>query len=135
MAAFGCSLLIGLLLHLIGLPPQEQAWLRDLLEDRATILALAPWILLLVPLSEEVFFRAYVFRFVTDRAGLLVGLGISSAMFAVIHLNPSGILIYLVVGLLFAVVYARMKSLAAPVAAHATYNGLVLAAALLTRFS
>lgn len=133
LLAFGCSMLIALFLHLIGMPPQEQAWLTNLLEDRAAILALAPWILVAVPLSEEVFFRAYVFRFVASRVSVPAGLLFSSLMFAAIHLNPSGILIYFAVGLILALVYVRTRSFLAPFVAHATYNGLVLIAAVLTR--
>ena len=56
---------------------------------------------------------------------------ISSVLFAVLHFNPSGFLIYLAVGCAFAYAYVRTTNLLAAIAAHATYNGLVLLAGTL----
>ena len=52
---------------------------------------------------------------------------LSSVLFAAIHMNLAGFPIYLLVGALFALVYVRTGSLLAPILAHVTYNGILLA--------
>jgi membrane protease YdiL (CAAX protease family) len=131
LAAFALSLVIGLVLNWIGLPVQEQEWARDLFRDRANLVRLVPWIVLIVPFSEEVFFRGYVLRFLTQRAGLPTGFVASTVLFALVHLNPSGVLIYLGIGAVLAGVYLRSRSILGPVVAHMVYNSLVLLATLI----
>jgi membrane protease YdiL (CAAX protease family) len=121
----------ALILAALGLPVEEQAWVEELLRQPRALLRLAPWIVLVVPASEEVFFRGYVFRFVRDRLGLGAGLACSSTVFAAVHLNPPGFALYLIVALVFAWVYQRCGRLAAPILAHAVLNGYVLAGAVL----
>lgn len=130
VTAFVLSAATALLLEWIGLPVQEQEWLLELLGDRGIVLRLLPWIVFIVPISEEVFFRGYLFRLLAQRAGLATGYVVSSAMFSAVHLNPSGFVIYLVIGLILAWVYQRTGSLLAPVVGHVVHNGIVLALAL-----
>jgi len=126
IAAVMMSAVVGLLLKLVGFPVEEQAWLVELYSDPRRLLRISPWVVLIAPISEEVFFRYYVFRFITAHAGLPVGLVVSSLMFAMVHLNPSGILIYLVIGCVLAWVYQRTGRLIAPIAGHITLNAIVL---------
>lgn len=123
------SAVVGALLNLIGLPVEEQAWLSEIYSDPATLLRISPWVVLIAPVSEEVFFRLYVFRFIAAHAGIPAGLIASSLMFALIHLNPSGLLVYLGIGCLLAWVYQRTGRLLAPIAGHVTLNAIVLISA------
>ena len=120
------SALVGLALDRIGLPVQEQVWVQDLLGQPDTLARVVPWMVLIGPLAEEVFFRGYAFRLLSARAGGATGYLVSSLLFAVVHLNPSGMPIYVLIGLAFCWLYRRTRSLWAPVAAHVTLNGLVL---------
>ncbi len=131
LAAFLLSLLMGAVLRLLGFPVQEQSWLLELLRDREQVLGLAPWLVVIVPVSEEIFFRAYVFRMLSQRAGLAAGLVVSSIMFAAVHLNPSGFFVYFGIGMVLAYVYRRTSNIAAPIAGHIVHNSLVLSALLL----
>jgi len=117
---------ISALLSLVGLPVEEQEWLNELYAEPGVLLRIAPWVVLVGPVAEEVFFRGYFFRFTSQRAGLPVGLLLSSAMFAVIHWNASGFLVYLGIGCVFAWVYHRTGRIVAPIVAHATLNAIVL---------
>jgi len=130
LIALAASAAISGLLELAGLPVQEQEWLRQLFADGEAVVWLAPWILLFGPIAEEVFFRRYAFRAIAGRAGLPAGLVASSVLFALIHFNPSGFLIYLAIGVVLAAVYQRTGSLLAPVAGHVTVNAVVLVAAM-----
>ena len=131
LAAFLGSALVALVLGLIGLPVQEQAWVAELLSDRANLLRLAPFIVLIVPLSEEVFFRGYVMPFVAQRAGTAAGVAMSSVLFAAVHFNLTGLPVYLTIGAVLAFVYLRTRALLAPIVAHMTHNALVLALSFL----
>jgi len=130
--AFLISLIVGFALNLLGFPVQEQEWVLELLQDRAALLGLIPWMVLLLPLSEEVFFRGYVFRFVSQRIGLRTGAVVSALMFALVHFNPSGFPIYVGIGLVLAWVYVRSSSLVAPIIGHVIHNSIVLAIGVFT---
>jgi membrane protease YdiL (CAAX protease family) len=131
LAAFGISLVLGALLAWVGFPVREQPWVLELLQDRVGLLRLIPWMVFVVPIAEEVFFRGYVFRVLTQRAGLVAGIAISSAMFSAVHLNPSGFVIYLGIGTVLAWIYHRTGNLLAPIAAHIVHNSIVLGVSML----
>jgi len=126
VAAVVLSIGLGALLQLLGLPVQEQAWLEELFRDAGAVVRLAPWIVLIVPVSEELFFRLYVFRFIARHVGFPAGLIASSLLFALIHFNFSGLLIYLGIGCILAWVYQRTGRIVAPIVGHVTLNAIVL---------
>jgi membrane protease YdiL (CAAX protease family) len=126
IAAVVMSALAGLALKLAGMPVEEQAWLVELYSDPGMLLRISPWVVLIAPISEEVFFRFYVFRVIAAHMGFPAGIVISSLMFAMVHLNPSGVLIYLVIGCVLAWVYQRTGRLIAPIAGHIVLNAIVL---------
>jgi len=129
---FLASATIGLLQAVLGFPIEEQAWLVDLLRDDGAALGLAPWVVVLAPFAEEVFFRGYLFRFLNERIGPRVAYPMSAACFSLIHFHLPGLVVYFVVGLLFAWACQRTSTLAAAVVAHVVYNGAALGVALLT---
>ncbi len=112
----------------LGFPVQEQDWVLELAGDPARLARLAPFLVLLAPLAEEVFLRGYVFRFLYERAGPGAAYGISSVLFALIHFNPSGFAIYVAIGLVLAWIYRKSGNLLAPIAGHVCFNALVIAA-------
>lgn len=91
---------------------------------------------LLAPFTEELFFRGYVFRAYAAGKGLRQAYLLSSAVFALPHLNPTaGPLANLAlfaplmaIGLILAYLMHRSGSLVAPVVAHGLNNALALAA-------
>jgi len=125
LVAFAGSALVGLTLERVGFPVEEQAWVLELFQDSETVWKLAPWLVFFVPLSEEVFFRGYMLRFLDQRTGRVAAVIVSSALFAVIHLNPSGIVVYFIIGLVLAFLYLRTGRLWAPILAHMVHNGVV----------
>jgi len=135
VVALLASVVLSRLLELLGLPVEEQEWLTQLFSDPVALAWLAPWIVLFGPIAEEVFFRRYAFRVISQRAGVPAGLLISSAMFAAIHFNASGFVIYLVIGAVLAWVYERTGRLVAPILGHVTVNAVVLVVAVLPAVS
>ena len=122
---------IGAIQQAIGLEIQEQGWILEILGREGFALRLLPWVVLLAPCAEEVFFRGYMFRFLSERAGSRVAYPLSAGCFSLIHFNPTGIVVYFVVGLLFAWACRRTATLAAAIAAHVVYNGVAFGVALL----
>lgn len=81
-------------------------------------------VMAVAPLSEELFFRGFLFRAVQGRAGLAVGLSVSALVFAGFHLNLGVVLPFFAIGLIFAWAYHASGSLWTPIAAHAIFNGI-----------
>jgi membrane protease YdiL (CAAX protease family) len=126
IAAVVASAAIAWVLELLGFPVEEQAWLVELFQDRETLWRLSPFIVLIVPLSEEIFFRFYVFRFVAHHTTVGTGLFASSLLFAMVHANPSGFLVYLAIGAVLAWSYRYTGRMVSPIVGHATLNSIVL---------
>ncbi|MCH7781055.1 MAG: CPBP family intramembrane metalloprotease [Acidobacteria bacterium] len=124
VTAFFASMLLAYASHLAGLDVKEQPWITALMADRSTLWFFTPWLVLLGPISEEVFFRGYVFRRLFSTAGPVAAYATSALLFAVIHLYPVGIPMYAVIGLVFCWVYRKTGSLWAPVIGHVVYNAI-----------
>jgi len=92
---------------------------------------------LLIPLVEEIAFRGYLLRRLVDSDFQRVsphqftgiGVVVSSIVFGLVH---SHWLLGLVAGLAYAAAYARRGRLCDAILAHATTNGLITAAALIS---
>ena len=128
LVTFALSHGLAALQDRLGLPVQEQDWVLELASDPARLVRLAPFLVLVAPVAEEVFLRGYVFRFLHERAGPATAYGVSSVLFAVIHFNLSGFVIYVAIGLTLAWVYRRSGNLLAPITGHVCFNALVVAA-------
>ena len=91
-----------------------------------TIAALAFW----TPLTEEAFFRGFVFGGLAERFGFIPASLASAAVFSLFHADPGVLLPIFVTGLLLAWLYRQTRSLWPAVAAHAAQNGIALSATL-----
>jgi membrane protease YdiL (CAAX protease family) len=123
---------VGWLLEQLGRPPEPEA------AERA-IAMLEPWvvvvaIVILAPIAEEIFFRGVVFNAWLREGGRRWAYIGSAALFAAIHLSLLSLLPIFLLGLALAWVYERTRNLLAPIAMHATVNGISVALALLVRF-
>ena len=102
----------------------EQAGQMDLLE--------APWPLLLLaaivvaPLAEEIYFRGFLFGGMRRDLSFALASGLSAAIFSGIHLMAWSTVPLFLVGLGAAVAYERYRTLWAPLAMHAAFNGTAL---------
>jgi len=126
VGAFVLSTLIGLTLNALGLEIEEQAWIQALMSDGNTLLLLSPLLVLIGPISEEVFFRGYVFRRLYFGATPAWAYAVSAVLFGLIHLHWVGIPMYITIGLMFCWVHRKTGTLWAPVVAHVVYNAGVL---------
>jgi membrane protease YdiL (CAAX protease family) len=120
------------LLEQIGQAPEPQAAERaiELLDPWLVVLS----VVILAPIAEEVFFRGVVFNAWLREGGRRWAFIGSAVLFAAIHLSLVSLLPIFILGLFLAWVYERTGSLLAPIAMHATVNGISVALAFLVRF-
>jgi len=88
-------------------------------------------IAILAPFCEEFFFRGAIFSSVRSSPNARAAAIVSSALFAVAHLNPMMFTYYLVFGFTMCWLVSRTRTLAAPIAAHMTVNATATIAMLL----
>ncbi len=93
-------------------------------------LAVAVGVVLLAPVAEEALFRGILFGSLSHRWRYLPSTAISASIFGLAHLNLSLLLPLALAGLVFNALYRRTGSLIPSSIAHATLNGVSVAAAL-----
>lgn len=82
----------------------------------------------ITPISEELFFRGFIFRGLIPRLGPLGAMLVSAAVFSGFHLSVGVLIPIFITGFLFAWLYWRTGSLWASIGAHAGQNTLALLA-------
>ena len=96
----------------------------------------SPWWLLLAgivvaPIVEELFFRGFVYAGLAERYSWRKAAVISSALFALVHLQPLAVVPVFILGYIFAYLYRRSGSIWPAVLMHVSTNALGLGAAYL----
>lgn len=143
--ALGAGLLVAsslVVAALVGLTGSD-AVPEQLILDEAlsgglrTALALVAAVLL-APVAEELLFRGLLHRALRRRRGPVAATVLSSALFAVVHLDvavtqPLALVGLALVGAVLALAYERSGGLLVPVAAHAAYNATALLAAVVAQ--
>lgn len=111
-------------LDFVGLPTQRQELVDLFAQTKSPVLLVLMIALALVvaPISEELVFRAGLFRFLRSRAPRWVAFTVSAGLFALLHGNWVSALPLFVLGLVFAVAYERTGRVAVPMLAHAFFN-------------
>eukprot|EP00899_Mesostigma_viride_P010014 jgi/Mesvir1/19013/Mv12781-RA.1 len=94
--------------------------------DVTTELATVVGICMVTPLLEEVVFRGFFLASLGTMVSPWSAVALSSLAFATCHFNPAEFPMLFLMGLVFGGLYARSGNLAAPVMAHAAWNGLIL---------
>lgn len=81
---------------------------------------------LVAPLSEEMFFRGFLYGGLASRHAPWRAALLSALLFALFHLDPRTALPIFLLGLLLAGLYGRTRTLWAPVFVHLGYNSTLL---------
>ena len=91
------------------------------------------WLLIagvvVAPFVEEIFFRGFVFAGLRQRHGWRVAMLASSALFALLHLQPLAMIPIFILGCIFSYLYHRSGSIWPAVCMHLSTNALALGAA------
>jgi membrane protease YdiL (CAAX protease family) len=120
----GASVLWEIVLRAVHLSTERQELVDYFTQARSPLLlglmiALA---LLVAPVSEELVFRAGIFRYLRTRVPRWIAFTASAGLFALLHANWSSFLPLFVLGLVFAFAYERTGRMAVPMLAHALFN-------------
>jgi membrane protease YdiL (CAAX protease family) len=116
-----------------GTQPHQKDITRDLGFGHGALGSIAAGLLIIVaaPVSEEIFFRGFVFGGLRNRMRFLLAGPISAAIFGLFHYTGPGSLTVLpqlaVLGLALAYVYERSGSILPTMAIHALNNAIAFA--------
>jgi len=111
-------------LNLDILIPPENA--KDLLKETGNnILFMLVIASIIAPISEEIFFRFFVFlglkNLFPNNKNMIAAI-ISSVFFALIHIEPGSYLVTFILGLGFCWLYIRTKNILIPIFTHSLHN-------------
>jgi len=134
VAAIVGSFVLGQVMTLFGVPVEEQTAVLEMVENAKksghfedlALLAVAATVL--APLTEEWLFRGLLFRRLQRDVGLAEAYVLSAVAFSAIHTNPTGIVIYVWLGIVFAATLQRTGRIWAAVLVHMGNNALALTA-------
>ena len=106
---------------------------EDVFDEKAFVVLAGILALAMAPLVEETFFRGFVFGGLSKRFSFLGAALISGFLFSLAHGQPTTLIPFTVVGMLFAAGYAYTGSLWTTIAAHFTFNLISFTVTLATR--
>ena len=87
---------------------------------------------LIAPVVEELFFRGFIYPVIARRLGMIGGIAITGALFALLHgaqlaYSWTALLIMFAIGAVLTAIRAVTKSVAASTITHITYNFVLMA--------
>lgn len=107
--ALAGSMLIALLLAQLGLEVREQGVIQEIVADgpglRPALVGLGLGAVVLAPVTEEWLFRGLLFRRLWHHGVPITAYLLPAVVFSLIHFNPTGLLTYLWLGVVFAHAY------------------------------
>ncbi len=122
-------------LVLIGLPAEQQDLVKMVAEMDSPLLIsiMALLAIVVVPISEELVFRGFIFRSLLKHTSYTWAAIISSFFFAAIHVNWFSFLPLWLLGFWLCRSYKKTGNLLVPIFIHAIFNGNTLLVLLLTQ--
>jgi uncharacterized protein len=121
---FITSLVWQALLDAVGLPTEKQDLIRMFLEVESPLLLAVMVVLACVgaPVTEELVFRAGIFRYARGRLPRWGALLLPSCLFAALHGNLASFAPLVALGTLFSLAYERTGRIGTSMVAHALFN-------------
>ena len=98
----------------------------DIFFDGPAVLLTFQAVAFITPISEELFFRGFIFRGLLPKMGPWGAIAASALVFSAFHLSLGGLVPIFITGFLLAWLYWRTGSLWAAIGAHAGQNALAL---------
>ncbi|GAA0496750.1 type II CAAX endopeptidase family protein [Salinibacillus aidingensis] len=80
---------------------------------------------ILAPILEEVIFRKVIFGSIYQKYNFFIAAIISALIFGILHGEPEHMLIYTSVGMVFAFLYVKTKTILVPILTHISINTFV----------
>lgn len=127
VAAYMIILVHNMLLYVLGVDTQGDQ-IFELLGQLESPVWFFVTGAVVAPLVEEIFFRGFLFQGFRQKYGWVVGILLSSFLFAAAHLDPVSFIPTFVLGCVLAFVYHQSNSLWPPIIFHAAINSFSLLA-------
>jgi membrane protease YdiL (CAAX protease family) len=126
-AAYG-GFFVFLIVYALIVDPEPQEIIDEIRaeEETAKIVALGLLVILAAPISEEIFFRGFLFGGLRGRMSFWAAALISGVLFGLVHLptGPAQVPPLAVFGILLAWLYERTGSLGPPIFMHMIQNAI-----------
>jgi membrane protease YdiL (CAAX protease family) len=136
--AFAVSVATQWALTAMGLPAEGQRVVLEALANPSTRWFVVAFAVLVAPVTEEWFFRGFLFPALRNRMGFAAAALLSSAAFGVVHVEivEAGPNLYAVpattlLGLAACALRERTGGMIAPIVFHTAYNGIAMAVVLI----
>jgi membrane protease YdiL (CAAX protease family) len=91
-------------------------------ESPVEIAVMALLAVVVAPVTEELIFRAGLFRYLRTRVPRWIALTAPSLVFSALHANLAAALPLLILGVVFSIAYERTGRIGVPILAHALFN-------------
>ncbi|MGE9290127.1 MAG: CPBP family intramembrane glutamic endopeptidase [Puniceicoccales bacterium] len=114
----------GGLLYGVGIEPEPQLaaqWIADS-DSVPFLLVMGVMVVITAPISEELVFRGFLYRFLRDRGPARLALIFSALLFALLHASLHSFLPLLFIGLLLAKLYEDTRDIRIPILFHLFFN-------------
>ena len=108
-----------------GVRPADQELVKCFVDPAYSLgfrLVLIAGVLFQAPLLEEPLFRGIIFRGFAKKLPLAAALGLSGFVFALVHVNAASFVALWYLGIAFAGLYARTRTILAPMTLHCVFN-------------
>lgn len=120
----GCNLVVEKLFGEIPIHPYIELFQPTNSLTQQIVLMVS--VIILAPISEEIFFRGFAYTVFKKRLGRKVAVVFSSLLFAIVHFNLWWIFQIFLIGIVLAVLFDNSKSIVATISAHLTFNLLTI---------
>jgi len=114
----------NLVLQALGLPDAPQDLVRIFAETESGVVIAGMFFVacVLAPISEELVFRAGLYRYIRQKLGRMPALLVSGLLFGVLHGSWTGAIPLAGLGMLLALVYEATGSIRVPIIVHGLFN-------------
>jgi membrane protease YdiL (CAAX protease family) len=123
IAAYSIIIVHNLILYFLGVDTQGEEIMKIFAELESPVWFFIVGVLM-APIVEEVFFRGFLFQGFRQKYGWIAAGLLSSAIFAVAHLDPVALIPTFILGCVLAYVYHRSNSVWPGVILHFLVNGM-----------
>lgn len=139
LIALGATLAVSVLIVSSFFPPSEPPPIEKLLSSATAMYIFALFGIGVAPLFEEIIFRGFLFKVLSDIGGAAVAVPATAALFALLHIPQlwgswAGIALIFLVGYVLSLVRERSNSLIPSFIIHTAYNAMLFGVFALSTF-
>ena len=110
-----------------GVQPSDQEMVKFFLDPAMTLWyrsALIFSVVIVAPVLEELYFRGVIFRGFASKLPVGAAVAVSGFIFALVHFNAASMVALWFLGMVFAWLYSRTRTILAPMTLHCFFNSL-----------